>query len=362
MTGADAMTQFTPEAEHRLAEYLRQVRVAVARSPGVSPDEIEGDIREHIDNEFLDSPGPVSLARLETVLARLGPPTHWVPSVAGTAPALAGQVRSLGEWFRQTRQALWAVVWRGPEDWRLPYLAFGVFALGVIVFPLFPLFLLVSYVLARAGVAAAAERGVTLGARRWLVYPPMVVVAVPLLLVALFWVPFMAGALSSSELWEADRFRELVVTKPDGSLAFARPLKYDYEPYTYGIRKSPDGKWEMPAGRRHYYEWLHRVVDAMPGPRPAGVPLAIAFMAVGGVAAWWTVLGGLGWAYPGLPRAVFAPLAAGWEARHGRRTFALGLVAVVLWAGFAYRLAEAAGPDPNNPDRVAVEPAARTHR
>ena len=126
MTGA-TMVQFTPDAEHRLGEYLRQVRSAAARSPGVSPDDIEADIREHIAAEFHAAVRPVGLAELEAVLVRLGPPAQWVSanSTARPAEVLAGQARSFREWVRQTWRALLAVLWRGPEDWRLPYLAFG---------------------------------------------------------------------------------------------------------------------------------------------------------------------------------------------------------------------------------------------
>ena len=42
--------------------------------------------------------------------------------------------------------------------------------------------LLASYFAARADVALARERGEALGARRWLVYPPMVVVSLVLFL------------------------------------------------------------------------------------------------------------------------------------------------------------------------------------
>ena len=68
------------------------------------------------------------------------------------------------------------------------------------------------------------------------------------------------------------------------------------------------------------------------------------------------VLGGLGWAFPGLPRAVFAPLAGGWDARHGRRLFAAALVGLVLWGGFAYRIGTAAAAG------ETVPPVPRTTR
>ena len=168
MTGAATMIQFTPDAERRLGEYLRQVRSA-GRRPGVSPDEIEADIREHIETEFHDrrparSGWPSSRrcssgsGRRRSGCRRTPPPGGWRCWPGRPGRSANGSGRPGGR--------ILGVIWRGPEDWRLPYLAFGAFALGVVAFPLFPLFLLVSYVLARAGLAAAAEKGVTLGARR----------------------------------------------------------------------------------------------------------------------------------------------------------------------------------------------------
>ena len=74
------------------------------------------------------------------------------------------------------------------------------------------------------------------------------------------------------------------------------------------------------------------------------MPTLLMLLAAAGfsLAAWWVVLGGLGLAFPGLPRAVFAPLANGWDARHGRRVFAASLVGLVVWGGFAYRIGTAA--------------------
>lgn len=343
MTGAAAMIPLTPAAGARLDEYLHQVRAAVARVPEVSPAEIEADIREHIEAEFHGTARPVTLTELEAVLVRLGPPAQWVPSAPGQAPAavLAGRVRALREAGRGVVRGAAGVLWRGPEDWRLPYLTFGVFALGVVAFPLFPLCLVVSYLLGRAALAVAAEKGVTLGARRWLVYPPLVLVALPLLL-GLVLGPVVAIPLTAEELKEVERFRTLVVVRPDGSLAFTQPVS-DYEAYRAGARRE-NGKWVMAGGLWEFYDTLGRVVDAMPGSRPVRTGLVVAFATVGAFAAWWAVLGAVGWAAPGLPRAVFVPLLGGFEARHGRRLFTAAAVGLVLWGGAAYRLATAAEP------------------
>jgi hypothetical protein len=354
MTGAETMITLTPAAEARLDEYLRQVRAAVARVPEVSPAEIEADVREHIEAAFQHAVRPVTPAELEAVLVRLGPPAQWVPGSTSQAPA-AGPGWSPLAWLRRVYRAFAAVLWRGSEDWRLPYLAFGVFALGVVAFPLFPLFLVVSYLLARAGVAVAAEKGIDLGARRWLVYPPMVIVSVPLLVLMLFFPAFAAGMTASEHLWDAQQFRQLVVVQPDGTLVPTRPIFvpwkvgapgatiHKHELYQIGATQTAEGEWVMPASRRAYYEAANRVLAAFPGPPEVAATLAIAFATAGALAAWWVVLGAIGWTVPGLPRAVFAPLFAGFESRHGLRLFSVALIAIVVWVGFARQIATAAG-------------------
>lgn len=138
MTQSFADIGLTADAEARLADYLRQVRAALARSPDVNPDEVEGDIREHVENEVRDRPRPVGRGTLEGVLTRLGPPTQWLP-IGHAEPPSHSPVQYLKARWHAAKQA----VWRGPEDWRLPYLAAGVFALSVV----FPPFLLLGYVL-----------------------------------------------------------------------------------------------------------------------------------------------------------------------------------------------------------------------
>jgi hypothetical protein len=64
------MTQFTPEADRRLAEYLGQVRAALAGVPDVSANDIEADVREHIETEFAAAIRAVSAVELEKAFGR----------------------------------------------------------------------------------------------------------------------------------------------------------------------------------------------------------------------------------------------------------------------------------------------------
>jgi hypothetical protein len=66
-----------------------------------------------------------------------------------------------------------------PEDWRLAYLAFGLFLASIVFLPIGGFLLLIPGMLvSRAYIELARDRGEPLGARRWLVYPSIAVVLV----------------------------------------------------------------------------------------------------------------------------------------------------------------------------------------
>ena len=335
MPGAEAMTAFTPEADARLAEYLGQVRAALAAAPDVDPGEVEADIREHVETEFAGWHGPVGLPELEAILTRLGPPAAWAgggPARPGWDGVVAGakglwadaRRAAAGVWAALWRAAgratagVWAALWRGPEDWRLAYLTFGTFVVFLLSLPdlgrrPWPILLLaVAYILARAAVALAAERGVRLGARRWLVYPPLVLVSLPLLIGTLV-CPLGVGIVATQVMGEA-----VVLTK---------------QPAHFQVHAPHGGHQRL----RDDAEYAERFLDAIPGP-PGVRPVTAGVLAgVGAFAVWYSILGGLTWAYPGLPRAVFAPFLSGVTARDGRRRFTAALAVLVAWGVVAYQ-------------------------
>ena len=73
---------FTAEATARLESYLLRVRLALRGVPGVSADEVEADIRDHVATALRPVAAPVPLDRLEPVLEALGPPSGWRPAGA----------------------------------------------------------------------------------------------------------------------------------------------------------------------------------------------------------------------------------------------------------------------------------------
>ncbi len=322
MTGAIAMTHFTPDAEARLAEYLREVRSALAGVPDVNPDEIEADIREHIDAEFHSAVRPVTAVELEAVLVRLGPPEGWVVTAVGRGPDRGGEMIDLLDVVRAARRRILGVfgtLWRGPEDWRLAYLAFGLFCLGVltVLIGVGVLLLAASYVLARAALELAREKQVPLGARRWLVYPPMLLVSVPLFLAVMLW-PAVAAQMAALEVRDQ---KELV---------------YRAELTKRGVQFTTPPTAEQ-VGQ------AQRMLAAIPGPRDQAGAVAGGFTLVGALAAWWTIAGLILWTFPRWPVVVFHPLLDGYDGGHGLRLAGVSGVAFVIWAGFAARFLEKAG-------------------
>ena len=194
------MIRYTPEALAHLDDVPGRGPVGRGRAHSISPDEVEADVRDHVAAALEHADQPVTERAVADVLERLGPagavggrqpPVDLeVPGrhlEAGRPPGGREQVKALpGEAYQAGRGLVGRV--RGlPHGWRLAYVAFGLFALGMIAFPLFPAFLIASYFAARADVALARERGEALGARRWLVYPPMVILSVALFVALAFW-------------------------------------------------------------------------------------------------------------------------------------------------------------------------------
>lgn len=152
------MIDFSPEAKRRFDEYLQRMRVTLRGSRAVEPAEVEQNVIEHVELALAGAPAPVSPERLTTVLEQLGPPEQWVSDEDRPA------------WRRAMDRVM-----TGPEDWRLAYLCLGVTVLMVVTFPIGGVLLLLpAFLLSRATVALMEERNEPIGARKWLVLPPIV--------------------------------------------------------------------------------------------------------------------------------------------------------------------------------------------
>ena len=161
------MPLLTDDARRDLAHYLKRVQTALRGHRSVDSTEIERDVMGHIEAELADAPAPVEAPALRAVLDRLGAPDSWVPG--DELP-----------WWRRTLNRLST----GSEDWRLAYLTITLFLAAPVLFiqvflwPLEPLLLIASFLTSRTALAVLAEHGEPVGARRWLLYPPLVTVYV----------------------------------------------------------------------------------------------------------------------------------------------------------------------------------------
>jgi hypothetical protein len=244
--------KLTEDAQQRLDLYLSAMRTSL-RGTSIDSNDIERDIREHIDSALADLE-VVDAVDLDSVLARLGPPEAWISEC------------ELPAWRRIIRR-----VQHGPEEWRLPYLAFGATLIGLITLPvgIGVVFILGAFILARAAVEEiGAER---LGARRWLVYSPIALV------MAFFSILALVGPVPPIVAWMVD--------------------------YSGAAQHFPGNSMRIQAG-----------------------------IAVAASGAWWIVLSiVLAIAYRPV-RFVFSPLTARWRRAHAAILAACGVVVSAIGA------------------------------
>jgi len=223
-------------------------------------------------------------ARLrEAALAKL----RLVPAAGRRAGHAAAEgLAHLGAGGRRVGESARGWLHQGPDDWRLAYVAFGLLALGLVIPPLLIVLLPASFCVARAAVARAAEIDEPLGARRWLIYPPLVLVGLLVLVPVLLW-PILPGAGLAHELWRSHR---------------------------------------------------DDFVTLVPFPRHATEVLVYVYFIAGALAAWLTVLGTVLWAAPRVAVAVFRPFADGFTRRQAGTLLLAGLGVLALCVGLAVRV------------------------
>jgi hypothetical protein len=166
------MITLSESAERSLHDYLRQARAYLRGSKSVDVKEVEQNITEHIENELEGAAQPVSRDVLDAVLKKLGKPQQWVP------------MEELPWW--------WRIIFRlrsGPEDWRLAYISLALLVAGVLVLPYATagiVLILAGFLASRAALAEAGDAE-ELKARKWLLYPSLIIVYVFVLLALLTW-------------------------------------------------------------------------------------------------------------------------------------------------------------------------------
>ena len=235
------MIELTCGARERLDNYLQRMRSELRGTRSVAADEVEQSVQEHIEIALAHAQSPVGAAEVIGVLDRLGPPERW----------LADEERPVWHRFMDRLR-------NGPEDWRLAYLAFGLFLLSFVFFGIGGVLLILPAMLvSRAYVELARDRGEPLGARRWLVYPPIAVVLVSATVMLIIGppLPVMAFALQD----DIERTLDIPQSKAGevrflfgmGSVlfgswwmiaaafcaAFLRPIRFVFAPLLDGLRR-----------------------------------------------------------------------------------------------------------------------------
>jgi hypothetical protein len=292
------MIRLTPEAVAYLDDYLADVRSAVTGHASISPDDIEQDVRDHV-YAALDGAGqPVTAPQVAAVLDRLGPPDQWVADerrsvwkyladkLKPVGHKAVEQIRALPGEAYQAGRGLAARVRGMSNEWRLAYITLGLLVLGMI----FPPLLIASYFVARADLALAREKGEALGARRWLIYPPLIIVSVVLFLALAAWPIGPAVGLSHQ---------------------IPRSLKGD-------------------------------VADIMSVSPNVVQPVAATYLAVGAVSLWWGVASLVVLRFPGLPGALFPPFGSKIRRLDAMIVLLLSATVFVVWlskADVAWRVA-----------------------
>ena len=153
------MIDLTPEAKKKFDDYLHRMRASLHGRPAVEPEEVEQNVLVHVEEALAGVPAPVGQERLGEVLAQLGPPERWLPD--DERPA----------WRRMVDRIM-----TGPDDWRLAYLSLAITFLMIVFLPVGGILLVIpGYLVSRAYVELLEDRGEALGARKWLVLPPIVI-------------------------------------------------------------------------------------------------------------------------------------------------------------------------------------------
>lgn len=164
------MINLGDDAKKRLDDYLQQIKICLSACKSVDADEIQQNVMDHIENELKSAKEPVAADELCNVLKKLGSPRQWVPE------------EELSWW-----QKIILRLRTGPEDWRLVYFSFGLLILGLLVPPLF----IFSFLLARAAICEADKSAQKLDTQKWLIYPQLLLVYVPLASAIFLWPAFL---------------------------------------------------------------------------------------------------------------------------------------------------------------------------
>lgn len=202
------MVEFNEGAKLCLEEYLKKIKEYLRHSKTINVEEVTQNIIDHIEEELGHTSAPVSVDELNAVLEKLGSPERWISE------------DDLPLW----RKVLMRLHF-GPEDWRLSYFSFVLLIISLCLLPqhrfdlavlvMFPVvamhngisfvLFIASFILARAVIRIHSLQNQQIVAQKWLVYPTLILMYLPLTIVLLLWPipPLVLVASDGLEQWPA---------------------------------------------------------------------------------------------------------------------------------------------------------------
>ena len=208
----------------------------------------------------------------------------------------------------------------------MAYLTFGLTLLAPVTLGFT---LLLAYLLGRATVDLAREKGQPLGARRWLVYPAILLVNGLLLSVFLFGPAIFA--------WNCARLEFASAIRAERGCWVNGEKTTHSQTEDDAMRKA--STLPIPDADRTYYERILAVPRQMHVTDEFYGEMVFAILvAVGPLAAWWAILGVAMWSFPKWITTVFHPLLDGYDSLHGLRFATCGGIAFFIWAGTAKQI------------------------
>jgi outer membrane murein-binding lipoprotein Lpp len=333
------MTELTLGAQGRLDEYVNELRRVLSGSPAVDPAEVERDVRDHIDAALAGHVGPVDAPVLDDILRKLGSPAQWLPE---GEPAWFR--RSPIHWpghFKQVTLRLGRHLAGGPESYRLAYLSLLVLSAGWFFMPhdrideairVPVLATLVSFILARAALALFGAKRLT-GGQKWLLYPSLLAVYLPVAAIVLIGPVALAGGIALKSVSQFDSDRQDL----HGEVAYLNSwikkdtteLQQAEMPGTAPAARSVDEIKKDLAERVSRREAKVRELEEYPQrPKLWDVSLTPGVMIFGLIAvagATWFFVGLFCTLFPSAVRSVFHPFADGFSHQMGFGLAVLGL-------------------------------------
>lgn len=265
------MLEMTHDARRQLDHYLREMRATLRWCRSVDCDEVERDVLEHIEDSLAADDRPIDQSKLASVLRQLGSPVQWIPGDEFTwlLRARVAAIRCWGVITQEFRRLA-----GGPESLKLIYLSplllliASVMTIELAETPAPYAVALFAFCASRAALAMRPPHDMQ--AHRWLVYPALLAVYVPIVVVLIAWTVVASFGL--------------------------------VDLYGMGVRRGHHPPLGLP--------WIPTWLVAL-------------FLVPTLTCVWWSCLSFVGWVWPAAVRAVFYPFG---QTFTGKRCLWIGLL------------------------------------